>query len=94
MENKRKIIKTAGLSKRLLNRGHYVCDLKPKTENPTESCCIFFVDDWLKEDLDQIMQNKYISDRTVIDNRLKMLNLTEIQYKRKIMESYLDFVGC
>lgn len=83
--NKHKIILTGGVAKRLLMRGHYLCDLKPKREKPQESCYIFYKDKWLQDDIDNIMSEQSASDREVLERRLMALNMTEAQYKLTIL---------
>ena len=85
-----KIILSGGIAKRLLTRGHYICDLKPKRENIESSCFIFFEDKWLQEDIHSIMNDKTTPDRAVLQKRLQALDLTEMQYRQSIIESYLE----
>ncbi len=76
----RKIILVGGLAKRLLKRGHYLCDLKPKRENPSESCFVFFADQWLQQDIDDIMQHPDTSDMEALHKRMVALGIGEVDY--------------
>lgn len=88
----RKIILVGGIAKRLLNRGHYLCDLKPKRENPSESCFVFYTDKWLQEDIDDIMQHPNTLDTKVIQQRVTALCMSEEDYRKEILLSYLKAV--
>ena len=89
MDNPRKIILSGGIAKRLLNRGHIVVDVKPKRDNPKESAFLFFVDQWLREDVNEIMQGAAGNDAEAIRRRLAGLGVTDEEYRLMIFRDYL-----
>lgn len=89
MNNQRKIILSGGVAKRLLNRGHLLIDVKPKNDDPKGSAFLFFVDQWLLVDVDEIMQNATHNDAETLHKRLKSLDITEPEYRLTIFQEYL-----
>ena len=83
-----KVILSGGICKRLLARGHIIADIKPKKEDISQSCFIFYQDKYFAKDLDNIMNSKG-NDNIEIQQRLKTLGVTEKQYKAIIFEEYL-----
>lgn len=88
LNRNRRLIKSGGVAKRLMNRGHVVADVAPQRDDPTRSVYIFFRDRWLDQDVDEIMQ-KVSDDKSALAERLTALNMGEKQYRRMIFEDFL-----
>lgn len=85
----RRLIKSGGVAKRLMVRGHIVVDCAPQREDPTRSLFIFYNDPWLNADIDEIMQST-TSDSFTLKTRLAALGMTEAEYRQHIFEGYLE----
>ena len=68
-------------------------DLKPKRDNPRESAFLFFVDQWLSEDVTAIMQGGARDDADTMRRRLAALGMSLNEYKRRIFEEYLEYLA-
>lgn len=88
MKNRR-LIKSGGVAKRLMMRGHLCIDTAPQRDDPSKSLFIFFADRWLNFDIDEIMKNSTM-DKSALQNRLAALGLTEKEYRKRIFEDYLE----
>lgn len=92
MTKKTRVIKAAGVAKRLLNRGHVVVSTCPQRDNPAASCFVFYIDPWLQQDVDDVMAKK-TSDHAVLEARLAALGMTEKQYRQHIFSTCLQGGG-
>ena len=82
MKNRR-LIKSGGVAKRLMVRGHLCIDTAPMREDPTRSLFVFFCDRWLNADIDEIMQGT-TSDNSTLRARLAALGMSESEYRQHI----------
>lgn len=88
--NKRRLITSGGVARRLMLRGHVCIDVCPQRQDKTKSCFVFYKDRWLSADIDEIMQSPEKRDIPVIEKRLNEVGMTMQEYRRAIFEEYLS----
>ena len=93
MNSARRLIKNGGIAKRLMARGHLCVDAAPRRDDPSKSVFIFYADQWLGADVDEIMRGPGTMDRPALEKRLASLGVSEAEYRRQIFESYLESGG-
>lgn len=87
--NSKRVVRAAGIAKRLMQLGHICVDIAPQRGNPSATCFVFFKDPWLQVDIDRIMETKALDD-AVLAERLAKLGMTKQEYQKTIFDACLE----